>query len=158
MFHFPSGQKTPKTPEMQVTRKIFTRVAANISFNPFLGDILFSSLVSFALFVFLFFCMFACFLKLEIYSDTYSTMRTDEWKKIVHPTNFQKQEYLFLIMQTKQNWNYAKMRSLVSKNLVNNWLKKCCDFAWNLSENILLKNIFDSIDHYHDVIKNTLFC
>ena len=36
-------------------------------FNQFSGDILFSSLVSFALFVFLFFCLFVCFLKIKLY-------------------------------------------------------------------------------------------
>ena len=55
---------------MQMTRKIFTRATASLFFNRFSGDILFSSLVSFAFFilVFLFVCLFVCsFLKLKMY-------------------------------------------------------------------------------------------
>ena len=50
-------------------------------FNQFSGDILFSSLVSFAFFVFLFcFVFFAClFFEIKnIYSATHSTMRAGE--------------------------------------------------------------------------------
>ena len=55
--------------EMWVTRKIVTRAAANLFFKRFSGDIIFSSLVSFAFFVFLFLfcCLCFCFLKLKIY-------------------------------------------------------------------------------------------
>ena len=55
--------------KMQVTRKTFTRAAANSIFNRFSGDIIFSSLVYFASFVFLFFfaCLFVCFFKVKIY-------------------------------------------------------------------------------------------
>ena len=55
-------------PEMRVTRRIFTRVAVNLFFYRFSGDILFSFLVSFAFLVFLFFfaCLFG-FFKLKIY-------------------------------------------------------------------------------------------
>ena len=53
---------------MRVTRKILTRAATNlIFFGRFPWYILFSSLVSFALFVLLlFFCLFVCFLKTKI--------------------------------------------------------------------------------------------
>ena len=45
--------------EMRITRKIFTLVVANLFFlNRFSGDIIFSSLVSYAFFVFLFVCFF----------------------------------------------------------------------------------------------------
>ena len=54
-------------PEMRVTRKILTRAAATSFFNRFSGDILFYALVSFAFFVFLFFCLFVYFLKLKMY-------------------------------------------------------------------------------------------
>ena len=50
-------------PEMHMTRKIITGVAANLFFNRFFGYILFSS---FLLFIF-FFCFFVCFLKLKLY-------------------------------------------------------------------------------------------
>ena len=52
---------------MRVTRKIFNRVAANLFFNQFSGDILFSSLVSFVFCGLLFFCLFVWILKLKIY-------------------------------------------------------------------------------------------
>ena len=67
-------------PEMRVTRKIFTRAAANLFFLiRFSGDILFSSLVAFAFFVFLFFVLLCLFFEIKnIYSDTYSTMRAGE--------------------------------------------------------------------------------
>ena len=133
--------KNPKTPEMRVTRKIFTQVAANISFNPFSGDVLFPSLATFALFVFLFFCLFACFLKLEIYSDTYSTMRTGEWKKLSTRPISRNRNTFFSWCRQNKNENYAKMRSLVSKNLVNHWLKNVATlpeiylktFYWKIS-------------------------
>ena len=55
-------------PKMRVTRKIFTRVAANLFFNQFSGDILSSSLVSFAFFDSYVFLLFVCcFLKLKMY-------------------------------------------------------------------------------------------
>ena len=50
-------------PEMHMTRKIITGVAANLFFNRFFGYIIFSS---FLLFIF-FFCFFVCFLKLKLY-------------------------------------------------------------------------------------------
>ena len=50
-------------PEMRVTRKLFTRAAANLFFNQFSGDIFFSSLVSFTFL----YSWFLCFLKLKIY-------------------------------------------------------------------------------------------
>ena len=55
---------------MWVTRKIVTRAAANLFFKRFSGDIIFSFLVSFAFFVFLFFEI------KNIYYDTNATMRT----------------------------------------------------------------------------------
>ena len=51
-------------PEMHMTRKIITGVAANLFFNRFFGYILFSS---FLLFIYFFFCFFVCFLKLKLY-------------------------------------------------------------------------------------------
>ena len=52
-------QKKLLLQEMGVTRKVFTREAANLFFNQFPGDILFPSLVSSHFFVFLgFFCLF----------------------------------------------------------------------------------------------------
>ena len=65
---------------MRVTRKIFNRVAANLFFNQFSGDILFSSLVSFVFCGLLFFCLFVCldFEIKNIYSDTHSAMRAVE--------------------------------------------------------------------------------
>ena len=62
-------------PEMRVKRKIFTQAAANLFFNRFSENIIFSSLVFFCFFCFLVFfvflfvffaCLFA-FLKLKIY-------------------------------------------------------------------------------------------
>ena len=47
--------------EMRITRKIFTLVVANLFFlNRFSGDIIFSSLVSYAFFVFLFVFLLVC--------------------------------------------------------------------------------------------------
>ena len=65
---------------MRLTRKIFTRAAANFFFNQFSGDIAFSSLVSFAFFfVFLFFLFFYLFFEIKnIYCDTHSTMPAGE--------------------------------------------------------------------------------
>ena len=62
-----------------MTRKIFTRATASLFFNRFSGDILFSSLVSFAFFilVFLFVCLFVFEIK-NVYSATHSTMRAGE--------------------------------------------------------------------------------
>ena len=51
-------KKLPLFREMWVTRKIFTRAAANLFFNRFAIDILFSSLVSFSFFDLWFFCLF----------------------------------------------------------------------------------------------------
>ena len=71
-----------------VTKKIFTRVAANLFFlinfpYQFSGDILFYSLVSFI--VFLFFCCFFLFLLVCLFfeikithSDSHSTMWASE--------------------------------------------------------------------------------
>ena len=58
-----------------MTNKIFTRAAANFFLNRFSRDILFSSLVSFAVFVFMgfFACLFAFEIK-NICSATQSTM------------------------------------------------------------------------------------
>ena len=82
----------------------------------------------------------------------------DRWvKKIVHPANFQKQEYLFFLMQTKQKCELCQNEIPSIQKPGKPLIEKCCDFAWNLSENILLKNIFDSIHHYHDVIKKAPF-
>ena len=82
---------------MGVTRKVFTREAANLFFNQFSGDILFPSLVSSPFFVFLFFyvclclfvpllflysCFYVClclFFEIKkVCSDTHSTMRVGE--------------------------------------------------------------------------------
>ena len=58
-FGNPDQKKKLLLPEMGVTRKVFTREAANLFFNQFPGDILFPSLVSSHFFVFLgFFCLF----------------------------------------------------------------------------------------------------
>ena len=48
-------------------KKIFTWLAANLFFNQFSGDILFSFLVSFTFFYSRFFFFVACFLKLKMY-------------------------------------------------------------------------------------------
>ena len=67
-------------PEMQVTRKILTRAAANSFFNRFSGDILFYALVSFAFFVFLFFLLVCLFFEIKnVYSDKHSTTWAGEW-------------------------------------------------------------------------------
>ena len=63
-------------------KKIFTWLAANLFFNQFSGDILFSFLVSFTFFYSRFFLFFFCCLLFEIknvYSDTHSTMQVGEW-------------------------------------------------------------------------------
>ena len=73
----------------------------------FSTDIIFSSLVSLALwllviFVFAFVLLFVFFLIKNIYSETHSTMRNmmknDEKNMIkkFHPADFQKQNYFFL--------------------------------------------------------------
>ena len=57
----------------------------------FSTDILFNSLVSSA------FCLLIClfaFLIINMYSDTHSTMREGQWKKI-HPPDFWEQDYFF---------------------------------------------------------------
>ena len=61
----------------------------------FSTDSLFNSLVSsaFCLLICLFVCLFA-FLIINMYSDTHSTMREGQWKKI-HPPDFWKQDYFF---------------------------------------------------------------
>ena len=51
---------------MRVTRKVFTRAAANLFFNQFSGDILSSFSVSFAFFNSCFVCLFVCLLFFEI--------------------------------------------------------------------------------------------
>ena len=57
---------------MQMTRKFFTRAAASLFFfNRFSGDILFSSLISFAFFDS---CLCLFFGIKNVYSDTHSTM------------------------------------------------------------------------------------
>ena len=61
-FGNPDQKKKLLLPKMGVTRKVFTREAANLFFNQFTGDILFPSLVSSHFFVFLgFFCLFVLF-------------------------------------------------------------------------------------------------
>ena len=62
--------------------------------NRFSGDILFSSLVSFAFVcVLVFVCLCVCFR--NIYSDTHATMRADEWQKQSSPGWFQEIRLLF---------------------------------------------------------------
>ena len=66
LFSYLLGQtKTLLSPERQVARKIFTQGAINLFFCPFSVEVLFSSLVSFNFFVFLFFVFFllVCFVK-----------------------------------------------------------------------------------------------
>ena len=59
-FGNPDQKKKLLLPEMGVTRKVFTREAANLFFNQFPGDILFPSLVSSHFFVFLGFFVCLC--------------------------------------------------------------------------------------------------
>ena len=62
-------------PEMQVTRKIFTRAASNLFFLIDLPEILSFGLVSFGFFVFLFFLLTCLFFEIKnIYSDTHLTV------------------------------------------------------------------------------------
>ena len=63
-------------------------------FNRFSGDILFSFLVSFALFDSCF-CLFICLLFFEI---KYVYMWASKWKKNFHSASFWKQDYFFLTM------------------------------------------------------------
>ena len=58
---------------MQVARKIFTRVATNLIFDQFSGDIFFSSLVSFSFFDSCFFCLFDYLLLFELKNEYYNT-------------------------------------------------------------------------------------
>ena len=65
--------------QMQVTRKNPPGRPQIYFFNRFSGDILFSSLVSFAFLILVFVVVYLLFFELKnIYSDTYSTMRAGE--------------------------------------------------------------------------------
>ena len=103
---------------MQVMRKIFTRVATNLYFDQFSGDIFFSSLVSFSFFDSCFFCLFDYLLPFElknVYYNTHATMWAGAWW--IRLANFRKQDYFFLAWLLK-HWLFR-------------WIcktdcKKCC--------------------------------
>ena len=81
---------------MQMTRKFFTRAAASLFFfNRFSGDILFSSLISFAFLI----LVFVCFLELKMYILIHIRLcRRVRDKKKFHPAGFRKQDYFFLAL------------------------------------------------------------
>ena len=71
-------KKNLKFSEIRVTREI-SWVGTNLFFNRFSGDILFSSLVSFAFFYSCFFIVCLLFFELKnVYSDTQSTVLAGE--------------------------------------------------------------------------------
>ena len=82
-------------PEMRVTRKIFTRAVANFFFNFFSGNILFSSLVSSASFVFLLCFFFSCLFLKYIFWYTFDYASGWVIKNFYSP-GFRKQDYFFL--------------------------------------------------------------
>ena len=144
-----------------MTRKIFTRAAANLFFfNRFSGDILLSSLeylllsCSFLHLLFLYSCVSLLVRLLfeikVIYSDTHWTMRAGWLIKNFHPADFRKQEYIFLTLAPKYFFsNGAYKFKDVSKNREYYWYQiliilfesllqtvLCCSFVVSVCNNL----------------------
>ena len=77
-----------------------------IFLNQFSRDIIFPTLVSFALFDSCFF-LFNVFEIKNVYSDSHLTMWTGEWQKHFYPADFQKQDYFFWSMRVKTFRKYV---------------------------------------------------
>ena len=114
-----------------VMRKMFTRVAANLFLYRFSGDILFSSLVSFDFFAFLFF-FFAClfvFLKSKMYILTHIRLcrRVSDKGIFTRPISGNKTTFFGLIKipntfkeQTNQLMSHTEIFTATLQNLENN--------------------------------------
>ena len=78
--------------------------------NRFSWDILFSSLVSFAFFVFLFFCLFVCFLKLKTYILIHIRLcgRVSDKKNFTRSFSGNKTTFLCLILPKFLVWKFCE--------------------------------------------------
>ena len=121
---------------MQVARKIFTRVATNLIFDQFSGDIFFSSLVSFSFFVCLIICCFLS-LKMNIIIHMWLCGRVRDETKF-YLAKIRKQDYFFLAWLLK-HWLF---RWICKTNCKKYCSCKQCFTLWLRITNLVLRNHF----------------